>query len=102
MTKLLFDWHEAKNVENQEKHGVSFEEAQLAFLDPRRVIHRDSTHSTSEEERFFCFGRIGANILTVRFTVRGDTIRIFGAGWWRKGKSIYEQTNRGVHRRRDR
>jgi hypothetical protein len=29
--------------------------------------------------------------LTVRFTYRGDVIRLFGAGYWRKGRRIYEQ-----------
>jgi uncharacterized DUF497 family protein len=29
-----FDWDLAIDTENQRKHGVSFGEAQLAFLDP--------------------------------------------------------------------
>ena len=32
-------------------------------------------------------------ILTVRFTRRGEAIRIIGAGYWRKGKAIYEKEN---------
>ncbi len=32
-----------------------------------------------------------------RFTYRGGVIRIFGAGYWRKGKRIYERENQ-VHR----
>jgi hypothetical protein len=39
----------------------------------------------------------------VRFTYRGSVIRIFGAGYWRKGKQIYEQANQihqGSNRRR--
>jgi hypothetical protein len=36
---------------------------------------------------------VGGGVLTVRFTFRGGIIRIFGAGYWRKGKRIYEQTN---------
>jgi hypothetical protein len=32
--------------------------------------------------------------MTVRFTYREARIRIFGAGYWRKGKRIYEQQNR--------
>ena len=36
-------------------------------------------------------------IATVRFTYRDKVIRIFGAGYWRKGKQIYEQENE-VHR----
>jgi hypothetical protein len=31
--------------------------------------------------------------LTVRFTYRRGLIRIFGAGYWRKGKQIYEREN---------
>jgi hypothetical protein len=30
----------------------------------------------------------------VRFIQRGDRIRIIGAGYWRKGKQLYEKTNR--------
>jgi hypothetical protein len=33
----------------------------------------------------------------VRFTYRSDVIRIIGAGYWRKGKRIYEQENQ-IHR----
>ena len=76
--------------------SVSFEEAQLAFLDPNRVIARDISHSRSEE-RFYCFGRVGPRILTVRFTYRGRVIRIFGAGYWRRGRKIYE-THSQIHR----
>ena len=54
------------------------------------MIAKDTAHS-SREPRFFCFGRVGEGILTVRFTYRGGVIRIFGAGYWRKGKTIYEK-----------
>ena len=75
---------------NQAKHGVSFGLAQRAFLDSRRVIAEDARHSIGEK-RFSCIGKVGRGILTVRFTVRGDVIRIFGAGYWRKGKEICEE-----------
>lgn len=87
-----FEWDLDKDVENQEKHGVSFSLAQEAFFDPQRVIARDLAHSKSEE-RFYCFGSVGGGVLTVRFTYRNDVIRIIGAGYWRKGKRIYEQEN---------
>jgi uncharacterized DUF497 family protein len=67
--------------------------AQYAFTDPNRVILEGVTHSTEDEKRYFCVGKIGAGILTVRFTYRADRIRIFGASYWRKGKQIYEQEN---------
>ena len=86
---MKFDWDSQKDRENQRKHGVSFELAQYAFADSDRVIAEDLSHS-HDEKRYFCFGLVGEDILTVRFTVRGSTIRIFGAGYWRKGKKIYE------------
>jgi uncharacterized DUF497 family protein len=71
MAEPSFEWDEDKNRRNQEKHGVAFELAQLAFFDERRVIAED-------------------------FTWRAGRIRIFGAGYWRKGKRIYERENKTV------
>lgn len=88
-----FEWNDAKDRSNRLKHGVSFAEAQAAFLDPRRVIAEDLSHSGAER-RYFCFGVVASGVMTVRFTWRGGRIRIFGAGYWRKGKRIYEQQNR--------
>ena len=92
MAKARFEWDSKKDQENQEKHGVSFAKAQLAFADPRRVIAEDLSHSSSEK-RHYCFGWVEGGILTVRFTFRSDVIRIFGAGYWRKGRRIYEREN---------
>ena len=88
-----FEWDEAKERINRGKHGVSFVLAQQAFLDPRRVIAEDLSHSGTEQ-RYFCFGWIDGGVMTVRFTWRDGRIRIFGARYWRKGKMIYEQQNR--------
>ncbi len=93
MAKPSFEWDSAKDEANQEKHGVAFAEAQMAFLDPKRVIARDLTHTTAREARFYCFGQVGGGILTVRFIYRNRVIRIIGAGYWRKGKKVYETQN---------
>jgi uncharacterized protein len=87
-----FEWDNAKDRANQLKHGVAFAEAQYAFLDPKRIIAEDLEHS-AEEKRYFCIGNVGEAIMTVRFTWREASIRIIGAGYWRKGKSIYEKEN---------
>jgi uncharacterized DUF497 family protein len=87
-----FEWDSEKEAENQRKHGVSFSLAQQAFLDPKRVIARDLAHSESEP-RYYCFGQVDEGVLTVRFTYRSEVIRIIGAGYWRKGKRIYDQEN---------
>jgi uncharacterized protein len=92
MSKISFEWDADKDAENQQKHGVTFSLAQYAFADPKRVIAEDLAHSKTEK-RFFCFGETDGGILTVRFTYRGGVIRIFGAGYWRKGKAIYENQN---------
>jgi len=87
-----FQWDENKEKLNQQKHGVSFSLAQLAFLDSNRIILEDVSHS-QKEKRFYCVGRVAEGILTVRFTYRDKQIRIIGAGYWRKGKRIYEKQN---------
>lgn len=96
MNKTRFEWDDNKDAENKEKHSVAFSLAQYAFADPHRVIAEDLAHS-DDEKRHFCFGQVEGGILTVRFTFRGGVIRIFGAGYWRKGKAIYERENK-IHR----
>jgi hypothetical protein len=59
----------------------------------RSNIAEDISHST-EENRYYCMGNVGEGILTVRFTYRGNTVRIYGAGYWRKGRKIYENKNK--------
>jgi uncharacterized DUF497 family protein len=83
-----FEWDPAKDQDNQRKHRVSFGEAQLAFFDPARVIARDASHS-SDEPRFYCIGKVPSGILKV--------IRIIGAGYWRRGKRLYEAQAK-IHR----
>ena len=93
MKKVIFEWDDSKNQLNQQKHGVCFYEAQKAFQDNKRIIAQDIEHSQIEE-RYYCFGKIGNEIMTVRFTYRNNIIRIIGAGYWRKGKKIYEKAQK--------
>ena len=88
-----FEWDKEKNLENIEKHGISFKEAEEAFFDKYRIIQKDEKHSELEV-RWYCIGKTSKDILTVRFTYRGkNKIRIIGAGNWRKGRKMYEQEN---------
>lgn len=88
-----FEWDPNKDKKNQAKHGVSFAFAQIAFLDPHRVILEDLSHGEIEQ-RFYCLGKVSDEILTVRFTYRTNKMRILGTGYWRKGKKIYEKENK--------
>jgi len=87
---MTFEWDENKNVLNKEKHNISLEEAQFAFFDSKRIILEDKKHSI-DEDRFFCIGQIESGIVTIRFTIRKNVIRLFGAGYWREGKRRYEE-----------
>ena len=91
--KADFEWDENKDKINQKKHNVSSAFAQLAFLYHKRIILEDLEHSV-DEKRYYCLGKISDGIWTVRFTYRSNKIRIFGTGYWRKGRKIYEKENK--------
>jgi len=93
---MTFEWDENKNLENIEKHKISFEKAQEAFFDKDRIIINDKKHSNLEK-RFFCIGNDGNGIVTVRFTMRNENIRILGAEYWREGRYRYEQKKNKLH-----
>lgn len=88
---MRFEWDSNKELQNIEKHGVCFEDARNAFFDKKRVLRYNKKHSTKNEKRYYCYGKTkNGEILTVRFTVRGDVIRIYGAGYWREGRKYYD------------
>lgn len=88
---MEFEWDDAKNITNIDKHGVSFYQAQDAFFDQNRLILSDTSHS-SAEKRYFCIGKTtNGSVATIRFTIRDGRIRIIGTGYWRKGKKLYDQ-----------
>ncbi len=55
MGNIEFAWDRRKARSNLVKHGVSFEEAQTAFLDENARLIDDPDHS-EEEERFLLLG----------------------------------------------
>jgi uncharacterized protein len=97
---MRFEWDEAKNLANQRKHGVSFEEASQVFLDPFYVSLKERVEDG--EQRWQTFGVIhGVLLLMVAHTVREmqgeetvDVIRIITA---RRANSVerrrYENEN---------
>ncbi len=85
-----FDWDQEKDIANFVKHGVRFADAVKAFDDPKRVLVFDEKHSGTEA-RWFCYGKVGTKVITVRFTMRDNVIRIIGAGYWRQWRKYYEE-----------
>ena len=90
MDLIHFEWDKKKDKQNRLKHKVPFKLAQYAFADPDRIIAEDIAHS-QKEKRYYCFGKVEGRIMTVRFTYRKSKIRIIGAGYWRKGRDLYEK-----------
>lgn len=55
MKRLIFEWDDTKNENNQIKHGVAFEDAQTVFFDESAIQFDDPDHSI-DEERFLLLG----------------------------------------------
>ena len=81
MELINFEWDENKNILNQTKHNVSFEEACTVFYDDQALIKDDPDHS-QQEERFIILGAsTRAHLLVVCHCYRcsDTTIRIISA-----------------------
>ena len=79
---MRIEWDDAKDLLNQEKHGVSFLEARNLFeseIDYLEIF--DSEHSDFED-RFIAIGPIERGLVVIVYTEREeDIIRIIGARW---------------------
>ena len=76
-----FEWNRAKDISNQKKHGVAFEEAATVFLDLMYLEIADIDHSQSEE-RFIALGLSNRyRLLVVCHSMLADdkTVRIISA-----------------------
>ena len=70
---IRFEWSEQKNLTNQRKHGVSFEEASEVFFDTDVVFLWD--RMVDDEERWHAIGLVsGLVLLLVVHTTRDDGI----------------------------
>ena len=81
MSALQFEWDDRKAAANEQKHGVSFEEARTVFFDERARLIDDPDHS-DDEERFILLGLSSVlRLLLVCHCYRsdGNTIRIVSA-----------------------
>jgi len=101
VTAIRFEWDEAKNLSNQRKHGVSFEDASEVFRDPLFVSLKDRI--VDGEQRWQTFGEVAGCLLTmVAHTVTEEggegamieVIRIISARYAsRKERLRYEHEN---------
>src|ERR1035438_8131260 len=98
---IRFEWDEAKNLANQRKHGVSFEDASEVFRDPLFVSVKD--YIQDGEQRWRTYGELEDSLLMmVAHTIREEdahgttieVIRIITARYaTRKERQRYEHEN---------
>lgn len=86
---MTFEWDDSKEESNLRKHGIDFSTVKIAFKDPRRVFNPNRRSST--ESRFQCIGFDGTGVLTITFTLRKGAVRAINAGYFRKGRKLYEK-----------
>lgn len=71
VSSIQFEWDPAKNLSNQRKHGVSFEEASQVFQDPLYLSWKERVQDG--EERWQAIGKVeGLSLLIVAHTIREE------------------------------
>lgn len=74
-----FEWDLEKARANERKHGVSFDEAAMAFGDDDGLDRPDNLHSV-DEDRFIIIAMSNRQrLLVVCYTLRGENVRIISA-----------------------
>lgn len=94
-----FEWDPEKAETNRRTHGVSFQDAAEALVDPFALVILDKDHSISEE-RFRWIGLSSKGILSVVTTDRfGESIhRIISARKATRKERIHYYENEKAHR----
>lgn len=82
IASVKVEWDQAKNLANQQKHGISFEEASELFRSGRNYLEIfDDEHSVAED-RFIAIGQIRRGLVLIIWTERDEEImRIISARW---------------------
>jgi uncharacterized DUF497 family protein len=75
---MEFEWDPAKAEQNLTKHGVTFDYATRAFLDPDRIDTEDLRRDYKEERRI-AIARIGDRVFAIAYTLREDILRLISA-----------------------
>lgn len=81
MKKIRFEWDAHKNISNQRKHQVSFEEAQSVFYDENARLIHDPDHS-DDEDRYILMGLssdLRALVVVHVYKENDEIIRIISA-----------------------
>lgn len=78
---MRFEWDDEKARANEQKHGVSFEEAQTVFFDEHALLYDDPDHS-DDEDRFLLLGpsaRLRVLVVVHCYRESDEVIRMISA-----------------------
>ncbi|MGO8831229.1 MAG: BrnT family toxin [Roseiarcus sp.] len=73
-----FQWDDANAASNIADHGVTFEAAREAFVDPFALDWLDESEDYGED-RYAMIGMAEGRLLYLAYTMRGEAIRIISA-----------------------
>jgi uncharacterized protein len=76
---ITFEWDAEKAAGNEEKHGLSFEEASTAFGDPLSITIDDPDHSEDEARCLLLGMTHTGRLVVVVHTDRDDAVRLISA-----------------------
>lgn len=96
---MKFEWDDAKDQNNQKKHGVSFAEAQQLFESSDDYLEIFDAEHSEAEDRFITIGPIDRGIVVVVYTEREeDLIRIIGARFANKREQALFRSHMDINR----
>ena len=79
---MRVEWDTAKDLANQRKHDVSFDEAAELLESGREHLELFDADHSDEEDRFISIGVVRRGVVLVVWTERDDeVIRIISARW---------------------
>lgn len=71
---MLFEWDDAKNQSNIEKHGLSFEFAEQVFAG--EIITFEDNRYPYGEKRYITYGLLVSRLVVIIHTWRNGSVRI--------------------------
>lgn len=75
---MIFEWDEAKNSQNIEKHRIDFNDARLFFA--TILLDKADTRNDYGEERRIALGWLSETVVLTVYTKRQNAIRIISMG----------------------
>ena len=90
---MEFEYDQAKNHANYEKHGIDFEQAKALWNDPKRV---EFVARFSDEARLGLVALVGMKLWTAIFTKREDRTRIISVRRARQNEEATYNDSTGI------